>query len=197
MDILRDLLLAVHIGAVLFMSAPLFALIMVNERGLLGPTLVPAVDNYMESMIRRQAIRCYVFQGTALASGIALVLTTGMGISSLYTNGVLALKVVLLLSLGGLLSYVHLSLQPRIDSVLREAKEDAPSTHSEIWSRIRPLRLRRKKLGTFCLFLVLVLVILGLQVVGRFNPVLTVALVVLAASFSLKAYRSLVRFGWV
>ena len=48
-----DILKFVHILGVVFMSAPLYSLILVNERALLGPSMVYGVDRYMENLIKK------------------------------------------------------------------------------------------------------------------------------------------------
>jgi len=61
-----------HVLTVVFMAAPLYNLIVVNERARFGKAPA-AVDRYFENLIRGNAIRCYVFQLTALATGILLI----------------------------------------------------------------------------------------------------------------------------
>jgi hypothetical protein len=109
---------------------------------------------------------------------------------------VLLVKTLLLFGLMGLLSYVHLRLQPSIDAVLAEARPDAPPPE-DLPGRVRPLRALRKRLATLCLFLVIVTIILGMQVYGTFSAGLTVALIVLAGLFAWRVNKSLIRFGWI
>ncbi len=61
-----------HILSVVFMSAPLYNLIVVNERVLFGKAPF-AVDRYFENIIKGAAIRCYVYQLSALVTGILLL----------------------------------------------------------------------------------------------------------------------------
>ena len=190
----EELLKFVHILAVVFMSAPLYNLIVVNERALFGPGMVYSMDRYMENLIRKSAVRCYVFQITVLVTGVLLV-HLEMGLSALFTEWVLAAKTLLLLALMGLLSYVHFGIQPGIERLLGQVNDDP--VPEEVASGIRPLRVRRKRLAGGCLFLVITTVILGLQVFDVFHPALTVGLIVLAALFSWRVYRSPVRYGWV
>ena len=190
----EDLLKFVHILGVVFMSVPLYNLIVVNERALFGSEMVYSVDRYMENLIRKSATRCYVFQATVLVTGVVLV-HLEMGLSSLFTEWVLAAKTVLLLVLMGLLSYVHLGIQPEIETLLGQVQSDP--IPDEIASGIRPLRVLRKRLAGICLFLVVTTVILGLQVLDTFHPFLTVGLIVLAALFAWRVYKSPVRFGWI
>lgn len=199
MTVWVDLVKFLHILAVVFMAWPLYALITVNERGRLGAPLGSDADRYMESIIKGQTVRCYVFQLTALLTGLLLVALYGMGLESLLTDGVLAAKLGLLLALMALLSYVHLGVQPRIDRLFRTAAQTGgnPAVPEEIAAQIGPLRVRRKRLAGLCLFLVITTIILGLQVFSRYHPVLTAVLIVLAALFSWWAYRKAVPYGWV
>ena len=190
----EDLLKFAHILGVVFMSVPLYNLIVVNERALFGSEMVYSMDRYMENLIRKSAVRCYVFQATVLVTGLLLV-QLEMGLSSLFTEWVLAAKTILLLMLMGLLSYVHFGIQPGIEKLLGQVQSDP--VPEEIASGIRPLRVRRKRLAGICLFLVVTTVILGLQVFDTFHPVLTGGLIVLAALFALRVYRSSVPFGWI
>ena len=58
-----------HVLGFAFMSIPLFNLIVVNERALMGPSFNYETDRYFENIIKRGAIRCYVFQFTVFVSG--------------------------------------------------------------------------------------------------------------------------------
>lgn len=195
MENLYDILKLLHILGFVFMSVPLFNLIVVNERAIMGGGFVYATDRYMENIIRRGAMRCYVFQTTVLATGI-LLLIDGPGISVLWQNGVVLLKTVLLLLLIGLLSYVHFSLQPAIENRMPESADTNIDPAAKA-AELKPFRVRRKKLATLCLFIVLVTIILGMQVYRTFPLVLTGGLISLAALFAWRANKTLLRFGWV
>lgn len=188
-----QLLKFLHILAVVFMAAPLYNLIVVNERVRFGKAHLQ-VDQYFENIIRGNAARCYVFQLTALVTGVLLV---GLGGSwlALFTNWVLLAKLVLLLLLMGLLSVVTLSIQPGIDRLLSEAEGD--TIPQPLAARIAPLRLRRKRLASVCLFLVIATVLLGLQVFSPFGTGPTLILLVLAALFAWRVYRTPIPWGWV
>lgn len=195
MEIGLPLLKLFHILGVVFMSAPLYSLIIVNERALMGGKMIYSVDRYMENMIRRNALRCYVFQITVLATGIGLVLLLGQGLAPILSNWVLAIKTILILLLMVLLSYVHFGIQPRIEKQLAGLQGDP--IPDEVANVIRPLRIRRKRLAASCLFFVLTAIILGLQVYSRYPTWLTLVLIGLAAAFSYRVYKSPIRFGWV
>ena len=63
-------------------------------------------------------------------------------------------------------------------------------------SVLAPFRVKRKKLATVCLFLVISAIILGVQTYVRYDPIVTIGLIVLAGIFSYRANKSLIRFGW-
>ncbi len=190
------LLKVVHVLGFVFMSIPLFNLIAVNERAQLGPTFNYHADRYMENIIRRGATRCFTFQATVLITGVLLLIAGPLGIGALWSNWVLAVKTLLLFALMGLLSYVHLGLQPKIEALLADVGPEAAAPEG-LAARLKPYRVRRKRLATFCLFLVIVTIVLGLQVYRGFSPGLNIALIALAGLFAWRASRTLVRFGWV
>ena len=185
-----------HVIGFVFMSVPLFNLIVVNERAQLGSALNYYADQYLENIIRHGATRCFAFQTTVLGTGVLLLAVGPLGIEALWGNWVLQAKTLLLFTLMGLLSYVHLGLQPRIDRLLADVQPDQAAPEG-LAARLKPLRARRKRLATLCLFLVIVTIILGLQVYARFSASLNAALIVLAGLFAWRASRTLVRFGWV
>jgi hypothetical protein len=196
MDTLYDALKFFHVIGFVFMSTPLFNLIVVNERALLGPSFNYTADRYMENIIRRGASRCFVFQFTVLISGVLLLIFSPLGIQALWNSWVILVKTVILFTLMGLLSYVHFSLQPKIESYMSKlGPEDA--VPDGFAAQLKPYRARRKRLATFCLFLVIAAIILGLQVFGTFHPVLTICLIGAGALFAWKASRTLIRFGWI
>lgn len=185
----------IHILAAVFMAWPLYALITVNERGRLGPPLGDRADHYMENIIRGMTVRCFVFQVTALVTGVILVGLRGLGWSALVTNGVLLTKLLLLFSLMGLLSYVHFSLQPRLDAFFASTPPGVMT--GELARQIGALRLRRKRIAATCLFLVITLVLLGLQVYARFSLTMTALLLIAAAVFVWNAFRTRMPYGWM
>jgi len=183
-----------HVLAVVFMAAPLYNLIVVNERVRFGKAPLP-VDRYFENIIRGNSTRCYVFQLTALVTGIVLISIGGDPVGALVTNWVLSVKLLLLLVLMGLLSWVHFGVQPRIDGLLSQVQGE--TIPQEIAGKIAPLRGRRKRLAATCLFLVIVTILLGIQVFSRFTPVVTSGLILLAALFAWRVYRTPIPYGWV
>jgi len=195
MDTVYNVMKLLHIISFVFMSVPLFNLIVVNERTLMGGGFVYATDRYMENIIRRGALRCYVFQTTVLVTGLLLLVFGPLGIQALWGNWVVLMKTLLLLTLTGLLSYVHFALQPAIEQKIAGIDPEAPPENFA--AQLKPFRSRRTRLATVCLFIVLTVIILGLQVYATFPSFLTLGLIVLAALFSWRANKTLVRFGWV
>ncbi len=196
MEIFYNVLIFLHVMGFVFMSTPMFNLIVVNERALLGSSFNYYADRYMENIIRHGAIRCYVFQWTVLISGVLLLIYGPLGIEALWTNWVVLAKTLIVFTMMGLLSYVHFSLQPKIESFMSKiGPEDA--VPDDFSAQMRPYRVRRKRLATFCLFLVISAIILGLQVYDTFSPILTFMLIGIGALFAWKANKTLMRLGWV
>ncbi|MEE9572426.1 MAG: hypothetical protein V3W20_05225 [Candidatus Neomarinimicrobiota bacterium] len=191
-----DILLFLHVISFVFMSVPLFNLIVVNERVALGPAFNYSVDRYMENIIKHGSYRCFVFQLTILVTGLLLLVTGPLGIAKLFSNWILITKTIWLFVLTGMLSYVHFYIQPKIESLMTEFGPES-KIPDDLVARLKPFRVRRKKMATFCLFSVISLVILGLQVYDRFDSVLTIILIALAGLFSLRVNKTLIRFGWL
>ena len=196
MDIFYDLLRFLHVMSFVFMSVPLFNLIIVNERALLGISFNYHVDRYMENIIKNGAYRCYIFQTTVLLSGILLLIFGQLGIEALWTNWIILTKTILLIILMVLLSYVHFTLQPKIESIMSSLDPDSKAP-DELVAQLKPYRVRRKWMATFCLFLVITIIILGLQVFGAFHPLLTIILIGLAGLFALRVNKTLIKLGWI
>lgn len=196
MDILYDLLKFLHVIGFVFMSIPLFNLIVVNERTLLGVSFNYYTDRYMENIIKNGAYRCYIFQTTVLITGVLLLVFGPLGIEAIWMNWIILVKTVLLFILMGMLSYVHFKLQPKIESYLSGLTADSEVPNNLV-SQLKPYRIKRKWLATFCLFLVITSIILGLQVYVSYNPILTIILIGLAGLFAFKVNKTLVRYGWI
>jgi len=196
MEILYSVLTFLHVMGFVFMSTPLFNLIVVNESTLIGGSFNYQADRYMENIIRHGAIRCYVFQFTVLISGVLLLIYGPLGIEALWTSWVVLAKTLILFTMMGLLSYVHFNLQPKIESYMSKIGPEDP-VPDNFSAQMKPYRVRRKRLATFCLFLVITSIILGLQVYNLFNPVLTIILIVLGIFFAWRANKALIRFGWI
>src|SRR3990170_1690769 len=183
-----------HILTVVFMAAPLYNLIIVHERRRIGKAPF-VVDRYFENIIKGAAIRCYVYQFTALFTGILLIPLGGFPWSDLIENPILLAKLLLLLLLTALLSVVHFRIQPTIEAILVKVQGD--EIPEGIAKQIAPIRLRRTRIASICLFIVITIVLLGLQITSRFEPMATAILIVIAGLFSWRVYRTGVRIGWL
>ncbi len=183
-----------HILTAILMAWPYYALVASNQRGRLGPPLGGREDIYFENMVKGRVIPCFVFQGTALVTGLALVLSRGLGLGALLTNPMLGLKLLLGAAVTGIVSYVYVKLQPQIDSLFAQVGGSVPA---DVASRIGALRRRRSRLATVCLSLVLTISMFGVQVWMPFPLWLTGLLIVAIAAFTLRAYRTATPWGWV
>jgi len=175
------------------MAWPFYALVIVNQRAMLGPPLGDRVDIYMETIIRKRAVPCYVFQATALVSGLFMIFLSLPNFSAFLQHPNLVIKLGLLLLISSLLSYVHFRIQPKIDALFVEFG----SSHSpEISSQIGRLRLRRKRVASICLFSVLTISMLGVQAWKPLPIWVTVVMLGLIALFTWRGYKSVPQFGW-
>ena len=195
MEVFYDLLVTIHVVSFVFMSVPLFNLIVVNERGRFGPDINLPVDNFMENILSGGAPRCFAFQSTVGISGILLLILGPLGIEALWSDWIIGSKTLLLFVLIFLLSRVHLKIQPEIDTLFTKIKDGEPVSE-EIVSALKPLRVLRKKLASVCLFLVLTIIILGLQVMSVYSPMLNIFLFLLAGLFARRAYTKGTPLGW-
>ncbi|MFH1647514.1 MAG: hypothetical protein ABID71_07525 [Chloroflexota bacterium] len=189
-------LLVGHLLSTLLMAAPIYMLVIVNERARFGAPLGYFTDRYMENIIRNNAVRCFIFQGTMAASGLALVYVTRASFIPLFTDPTLIIKWVALVILVSLLSLIHFSIQPRIEALMQQVKPDAPVPDG-LAPKIKALRSRRKKLSGLCLFLVLTALIMGLRATFFYSYYLAIGLVIVAAIYAWRVYRNPVRLGWV
>lgn len=187
------LLRVVHVLNAVLMAWPYYALVAVNQRARLGPPLGDRADVYLENIIKNRTIPCFVFQATALVTGLLLVLAQGLGLGPLLENPLLGAKFVLLLLIAALLSYVHFRLQPQIDALFAGA---GPAAGADVASRIGALRLRRKRTAAVCMFVVLLTVVLGVQVRASLPPWATLLVVLAIAAFTWRAYQSVTSRGW-
>lgn len=191
---LYQILKIIHIFSAIFMAWPYYALVASSQRGRLGTPLGGPEDTYFENLVKDRVIPCYVFQGTALVTGFALVFLNGLGLDAMVTNPMLGLKLLLGAGITGLLTYVYLRLQPQIDDLFAQGGKPIPAN---VASRIGALRRRRTRLATVCLSLVLVVSMLGVQVWAPFPVWLTAVLVIAIAAFTWRAYKTASPWGWV
>lgn len=120
---------------------------------------------HQPNVIKSRVVPCYIFQATALVTGLALILLRGLGLDALVANPVLGLKFLLLLVISGLLSIVHFNLQPRLDALFAK-RDNAGKIADADAAQIRALRTRRKQLSATCMFFVLTVGMLGVQARG-------------------------------
>lgn len=177
----------IHVVAAVFMAAPLYMLILVNERARHGRAIEANMDGYMEGIVSSQPLRCYVYLAALAVTGFGFFLLAGRGLEPIIGNWMVATKVVLTLVLAGLLTYVHTGIQPQIVALLARGGEDAA-----IWA----LRKRRKRLTATCLFLVITIVLLGIRLVVPYSPTLLAASVALGALFAWRAFGAPVPWGF-
>ncbi len=194
MGVLIDILRVVHLFTAIMMAWPFYALVAVNQRVKLGGPLGDRTDLYMENIIKNRTVPCLIFQFTAGITGVALMLLRGMPLGALYTNLAVAIKVVLLTFVIGLLSHVHVNLQPKIDALFAQVG-DLPMD-PEIAEKIGAFRKRRTRFATTCLFCVLIISLMALQVYVMYplwlNAVLLGAIIV----FTWRTFNSYMAYGW-
>lgn len=181
----------IHVLAAVFMAAPLYLLIVVNERARFGKAIEAQMDGYMEGIIHRQPIRCYVYLGALLGTGVAFFLLTGQGWAPLVRNWMVTTKVVLTFIVIGILTYVHTIIQPQIMALI------ARSGQEDVAARVWALRKRRKRFTATCLFLVITIVLLGVRLVVPYPVWLLVVFVILAALFAWRAFSIPIPWGFV
>jgi len=87
-------------------------------------------------------------------------------------------------------------LQPKIEKIMENIGPESEIPEN-IVTQLKPYRVRRKKMATFCLFLVITIIILGMQVYTSFDPIVSVSLIILAGLFSWHVSKTLIRFGWI
>lgn len=180
----------IHVVAAVFMAAPLYMLIVLNERGRFGRAIEPQMDGFMEGIIGGQPRRCYIYLAVLVVTGVAFFLLMGQGLAPLVSNWMVTAKMVLTAVLFGILTYVHTTIQPQINALV------ARSGQEDVGARVWALRRRRKRLAATCLFLVLTIVLLGVRLVVSFSPALLVVFLALALLFAWRALNAPVPFGF-
>jgi len=180
----------VHIVAAVFMAAPLYLLIVVNERVRFGKAIEARMDGYMERIVSGQPVRCHVFLGTLILTGVAFLLLTGQGWGPLVSNWMITTKVVLTFVVLAVLTYVHTTIQPQIMALV------ARSGQEDVAARVWALRKRRKRFTATCLFLVITIVLLGVRLVVPYSLALLVLFTALAALFAWRAFNVPVPYGF-
>lgn len=151
-------------------------------------------DLYMENIIKNRTVPCLIFQFTAGITGVALMLLRGLPIGALYTNLALAVKVVLLVYVIALLSHVHVNLQPKIDALFAQATSNP--IEPELAEKIGALRKRRTRFATTCLFSVLIISLMALQVWVIYPLWLNAVLLGAIIIFVWRTFNSYMAYGW-
>ena len=188
---LRIVVLLFHLIAMVFMAAPLYALMVVNERGRLGLPPNYNTDRYLENILKSQPIRCFGYLTVILTTGILLTWTGGW----MWADWALIIKLVAFVTLISLLSYVHFTIQPHIENILTGWKPGEEISDDKKASFLA-WRGRRKRLAGACLFLVMTSLIMGLRITWNYAPWLAVVFTLAAMFFAWRVYRTPVRFGW-
>lgn len=190
----RTAVLLLHLAAMVFMAAPLYMLIIVNERGRFPVPPGYNPDRYMENIIKGQPFRCYAYLAVIFVTGMLLVWDRGW----VWSDWALIIKLAGFAMLLGLLSIVHLYIQPKIEVILGRCKPG-----EEVGAGDKPLlmtwRKRRKRLSAVCLFIVLTSLTMGIRLAlgYEYAPWLAAVFVVAAAVFAWRVYRTPIRFGWL
>jgi hypothetical protein len=191
----RSIILVIHLVSTLFMAAPLYMLIIVNERARFGLPPGYNTDRYMENIIKGQPIRCYAYLAVILITGLLLIWITGLKWTSLFSDWTLAIKAGAFILLVSFLSYIHFGLQPKIETILSTIKPDGLLSE-EMRPKLIALRMRRKKFSGLCLFLVLTSLLAGARLTLGLSPLVFLLLVCLSALFAWRAYKVPLPKGW-
>jgi len=194
-DTVESIVLLLHIITAVFMAWPLYALITVNERPKVNAPVGDKLDDFMEGIIKKNARRCYIFQITALATGLYLVWAHAGTLTPVISNFRLLGKTVGLFVLMGLLSYVVFYLQPRIDGLFGQLKKT--KLKENISQKIIALRLQRKMLAATCLFVVLTVILLAIQIRQPLALTVNVAIIILIALFVRRVFKANIPYGWI
>ena len=187
----RAVVMLLHLIAMMFMAAPLYALITVNERARFAVPPNYNTDRYLENVIKRQPIRCYAYLAVIAVTGILLIWARGW----MWADWALIAKLVATTAIFFLLTYVHNGIQPHIERILDKLKPGEEVSTEDRATLLR-WRGRRKRLAGICLFLVLTALIMGVRVTWNYAPWLAIVFVVASALFSWRVYRNPVRLGW-
>ncbi|OFW57585.1 MAG: hypothetical protein A2133_03380 [Actinobacteria bacterium RBG_16_64_13] len=197
MDEVTSFLRVVHIVAAMTMAWPYYALAAVNQRIALGPPLGDRTDRYLENILKNRTIACFVFQGTLLIGGFLLIWArvsdSPLTVGDYLGDWAILAKIIILLIMAGMLSWVHFLVQPEIDRLFG----DYGVLADDAKKRITTLRMRRKKMASLCMFLAFSAAILGVESVVGFPAWLTAVLLAVAALWVWRSYTSKTRYGWV
>ncbi len=191
----RSTILVIHLISTLFMAAPLYMLIIVNERARFGLPPGYNTDRYMENIIKRQPVRCYAYLAVILITGLLLIWISGLGWTSFFSDWTLAVKAGTFILLVSFLSYIHLGVQPRIETIFSTVKPDG-LLPEEMKPKLIALRTRRKRFSAICLFLVLTSLLGGARLTLGLSPFAFSILLILSGLFAWRAYKVPIPRGW-
>ena len=190
-----QIVLALHIITVVLMAAPYYNLVVVSERGRFGPAHLD-VDRFFEQIVKGILFRCYFVQWTALILGVYLVLIPPtLTPGAMLDNWRLVVKIAAWALIMAIHNYVYFLIQPKIKTIL-DASGDGPLAGLEL-GRVAALRSQRKLGAASCLFLVMLSVIMGLQVLSTYPWGATAGLSAAAFALAAVVHRTGGRFGWV
>lgn len=183
-----------HLMATVYMAAPLYMLLVVNERVRFGAPLGYYTDRYMENIIKHHAQRCFIVLATVLVTGVLLVLDRS-SLSVAMRSWTLWVKFGASVALFGFLSYVHFYLQPRIEGLISQVKPDQPLPQG-LAPQVGALRLRRKRTSALCLFTVLTAVAMGARMLTGYPVWLALVFVAAIAVFAYRTFKAPLPYGW-
>ncbi|MBI4328649.1 MAG: hypothetical protein HY685_02140 [Chloroflexi bacterium] len=184
-----------HLLSTVYMAAPLYMLLVVNERARFGGPIGYSTDRYMENIIKNHARRCFVVLGTVLASGLLLVWADGISLSEAVANWTLWVKLGAALVLFGLLSYIHFYLQPQIEELIARLQPDQPAP-AGLGPQVAMLRVRRKRISSVCLFTVLTAVVGGVRMLVPYPLWLFLVFEAVVLLFTYRTFRAPLPYGW-
>ena len=191
----RSIILVIHLISTLFMAAPLYMLIIVNERARFGLPLGYNTDRYMENIIKKQPIRCYAYLTVILITGLLLIRINGFEWASLISDWTLLIKIVAFILLTSFLSFIHFGVQPKIETILSTVKPDG-LIPEEMRPKLIAFRMKRKKFSGVCLFLVLTSLLAGARLTLGLSPIIFLIFICLSALFAWRAYKVPLSRGW-
>src|SRR4030065_853496 len=177
------------------MAAPLYMLIIVNERARFGLPPGYNTDRYMENIIKRQPIRCYAYLAVIFITGLLLIRINGLEWASLISDWTLLIKIVAFILLTSFLSFIHFGVQPKIETILSTVKPDGLIPDEEK-PKLLALQTRRKGFSGLCLFLVLTSLLAGTRLTLGLSPLIFFVFVILSAPFAYRAYKVPIPKGW-
>jgi hypothetical protein len=184
-----------HLISALFMAAPLYALLAVNERARFPVPQGYNTDRFLENIVRSQPVRCYAYLGMTLVTGFLLLQPWQAGFADRLVDWPTVVKLEVLAILVFLLSHVRLTIQPRIETLLADSAPNS-TVPEDRRPALMALRTRRKRLSSMCLFLVLTAFAMGERASLGYSVWLVVLILIVAGIFAWRVYRRPLPYGW-